>query len=279
MNGLVSIEISNHVADVKLNRPQKLNALSIEMFDAIAAAAHSLVEDTSVRAVVLSGEGKGFCAGIDLQAMQGQSEVIESFLKGSSEFPNRFQAPAWAWRKVPVPVICALHGVAFGGGLQIALGADIRIAHPETQMSVMEIKWGIIPDMSASQTLRDVVRLDVAKELTFSGRIVQADEAQTLGLVTSVSSNAYEAAHEMAAQIAGQNPDAISLAKYLLDNTRNEDETHGLQLEEKLQQQIMMSANQREAVMSQMQKRAAQFAERQHVSLYDDKTRESLKIG
>ena len=269
MSELVSIDINSHVADVKLNRPEKLNALSIEMFDAITEAAHALVENTDVRAVVLSGEGKSFCAGIDLQAIQGQTDVIASFLKGSDEFPNRFQSPAWAWRKLPVPVICALHGVAFGGGLQVALGADIRIAHPESQLSVMEIKWGIIPDMSASQSLRDIVRLDVAKELTFTGRIVSGAEAQALGLVTQLSDSPYESAHSMAAQIAAQNPDAVSMAKYLYDNTRNADETTGLQLEEQLQQRLLVSDNQREAVMSQMEKRAANYSNRSVVSLYN----------
>ncbi|HET8705742.1 MAG TPA: enoyl-CoA hydratase-related protein, partial [Pseudomonadales bacterium] len=176
MAELVTVTVTDHVAEVRLNRPEKMNALSIAMFEAISAAAEKVMQDTSVRAVVLSGEGRSFCAGLDLSNFTAPDGLGQNpFGPGRGGFwPNFYQRPGFLWKEVPVPVICALHGAVFGGGLQIALGADIRIAHPDTKLSVMEIKWGLIPDMSGTQTLRDLVRLDVAKELTFTGRIVEA---------------------------------------------------------------------------------------------------------
>lgn len=262
MSKLLSIEITDHVADVRLNRPDKMNALNMDMFEAITAAGNSVAEDKNVRAVVLSGEGKAFCAGLDLANFSDPEVFKDPFGSGKGGFnPNFYQSPAWVWKDTPVPVICALHGVAFGGGLQIALAADIRIAHPETLMSVMEIKWGLIPDMSASQTLRDLLRLDVAKELTFSGRVVEADEAQSIGLVTMLNDNPRETALEMAKTIALRNPDAISAAKYLLDYAWHGEQETGLALEEKLQALILNSPNQKEAVMAEMQKRKPEFEE------------------
>jgi enoyl-CoA hydratase/carnithine racemase len=161
-----------------------------------------------------------------------------------------------------VPVIAALHGAVFGGGLQIALGADIRMAAPDVKMSVMEIKWGLIPDMSGTQTLRDLVRLDVAKELTFTGRIVQAEEAARLGLVTRIEANPREAAFALARDIATKNPDAIALGKLLLESTWHGDDTRGLETEERLQSKLLMSANQIEAVMAGMEQRPAKFGDR-----------------
>lgn len=263
MTELVTIDIQDHIADVRLNRPDKMNALSWDMFEAITAAARQLAQDKSIRAVVLSGEGRSFCAGLDLANFADPSLAEDPFGPDRGGFwPNYYQQPCYLWKSVPVPVICALHGVAYGGGIQIALGADIRIAHPETKLSVMEIKWGIIPDMSASQTLRDLVRLDVAKELTFTGRVVEAEEARELGLVTSLNDKPLEAAMEMARNIAGRNPDAICSAKYLLENTGHGDDIEGLGMEEKLQARLLGTPNQMEAIMSGMEGRPANFAER-----------------
>lgn len=262
MTELVTIDIHDHVAHVRLNRPEKMNALNWDMFDAINAAGDAVSQDKSIRAVVLSGEGRGFCAGLDLENFAGGLGK-DPFGEGRGGFwPNYYQQPAYVWRQVPVPVICAIHGVAYGGGLQIAMGADIRIAHPQSKLSVMEIKWGLIPDMSASQTLRDLVRLDVAKELTFSGRVVEAAEALSLGLLTRVDEDPVTAALDMARDIAGRNPDAITLGKYLLDNAWHGDDEAGLRLEEVLQARIIGKDNQMEAVMSAMEKREANYTPR-----------------
>jgi len=260
---LVTIDINEHVADIRINRPEKKNALSAELMTAIADAGKTIADNKDVRAVVLSGNGDAFCAGIDINQLSDPDRGPNPFASGrGGYYPNFYQVCAWVWRDCPVPVICALHGVAFGAGLQIALGADIRIAHPETKMSVMEIKWGLIPDMSASQTLRDLVRLDVAKELTFSGRVVPAEEAQQLGLVTKLSESAYEDAMAMARDIATKNPDAISYGKLLLQQTWHGDEMDGLRAEEALQIKVLARKNQMETVMAQMQKRAPEFEPR-----------------
>ncbi len=270
MTELVTVQIKDHIADVRLNRPEKMNALSIPMFEAITATGKELAENKAIRAVVLSGEGRGFCAGLDLANMTDPDFSADPFGAGRGGFyPNFYQLPAYVWKKLPVPVICALHGVAYGGGFQIAMGADIRIAHPGARLSVMEIKWGLIPDMSASQTLRDLVRIDVAKELTFTGRVVEADEALQLGLVTCINDNPREAALEMAAAIARRNPNAISYSKYLFDATWHGDEYAGLRAEERLQAKVIKSANQIEAVMSEMEGRPANYAVRE-LSTFDD---------
>jgi enoyl-CoA hydratase/carnithine racemase len=272
MTELVTVHITNHVADVRLNRPEKMNALSIPMFEAITRVGKELAQNKEIRAIVLSGEGRGFCAGLDLANMTDPDFSTDPFGAGRGGFyPNFYQLPGYVWKKMPVPVICALHGAAYGGGFQIAMGADIRIAHPGTRLSVMEIKWGLIPDMSTSQTLRDLVRVDVAKELTFTGRVVEAEEALQLGLVTSVNENPRDAALEMAAAIAKRNPNAITYGKYLLDNTWHGDEYEGLKAEERLQAKILKTPNQIEAVMSELEGRAANYAPRD-VATFDDIT-------
>lgn len=264
MSELVTITVADHVADVRLNRPEKMNALSMAMFEAISAAAQQVMRDRSVRAVVLSGEGRAFCAGLDLANFTGpQAFGGNPFGPGRGGFwPNFYQQPGYLWKDVPVPVIAALHGAVFGGGLQIALGADIRIAHPDVQMSLMEIKWGLIPDMSGTQTLRDLVRIDIAKELAFTGRVVGGAEAEKIGLVTRLDEHPHAAAMTLAREIATKNPQAIMLDKLILESTWHGDDARGLELEEKLQASVIMSANQVEAVMAGMQKRPALFSER-----------------
>ncbi len=272
MSELVSVQIDNHVAEVCLNRPEKFNALSWPMFEAITAAGKALSADRSVRAVVIHGAGDHFCAGLDLENFAEFGPGVDIFgpgRGGAGNWPNYYQSPAWVWREMPVPVICAIHGVAYGGGLQIALGADIRIAHPECRLSVMEIKWGIIPDMAATQTLRDLLRLDVAKELTFTGRVVEGVEAADIGLVTQLSEAPLEEARAMAAAIAERNPDAISLGKYLLDATRGGETQAGLALEEALQKRLLGSPNQLEAVMAGLAKRRPDFGDRSFGGYYE----------
>jgi enoyl-CoA hydratase/carnithine racemase len=266
MSELVTIAVTDNVADVRLNRPEKMNAISLAMFEAINQAAEKVMNDRAIRAVVLSGEGRAFSAGLDIGNFTDPSALGGEggpFGPGRGGFwPNYYQKPGYLWKSVPVPVIAALHGAVFGGGLQIALGADIRIAAPDMKMSVMEIKWGLIPDMSGTQTLRDLVRLDVAKELTFTGRIVEAEEAARLGLVTRVETNPREAALAMARDIAAKNPDAIAFGKLLFESTWHGDDLRGLETEERLQAKLLMSPNQIEAVMASMEKRTARFADR-----------------
>lgn len=266
MADLVTIDIDQGVADVRLNRVEKYNALSGEMFAAIIEAGESLAENRAVRAVVLSGNGRGFCAGLDMSSFQGMAGGGRSGGGGTASLltrderpENHAQRPAYVWKRLGVPVIAAIHGVAFGGGCQIALGADIRFATPDAKLSVMEIKWGLIPDMSLTQTLRDLVPLDVAKELTFTGRILSGTEARALGLVTHVVDDPLAAALELAREIAGKSPDAIRAGKQLLESSWHADERAGLELESKLQTALIGSANQLEAVKANFENRAPQF--------------------
>ncbi|MBU2645994.1 crotonase/enoyl-CoA hydratase family protein, partial [bacterium] len=213
MSELVTLTVKDNIGFVKLNRPEKYNALSAAMFQKIIEVGETVMKDKAIRVVVLSGEGKGFCAGLDFENFQrlaSGEKSVNLFERTYSTPANIAQQVAYIWKQVPVPVIAALHGVAFGGGLQIALGADIRLAAPDTRMSVMEIKWGLVPDMSATQTLCDLVRLDVAKELLFTGRIVEAVEAAELGLVTRICADPLVEAETLARQIAEKSPDAIA---------------------------------------------------------------------
>ncbi len=263
MTDLVTIEIVEGVADVRLNRPDKYNALSPEMFRSLVDAGERLAELRELRAVVLSGNGRGFCAGLDMRSMQGLGDAnrkTSGALMQTAEGPANFgQRSAYVWKALPVPSIAAIHGVAYGGGCQIALGTDIRFAAPDAKMSVMEIKWGLIPDMSISQTLRDLVPMDVAKELMFTGRILNGEQAQALGLVTHVVDDPHAAAMELAREIAAKSPPAVRSGKKLLESSWRADTAAGLSLEASLQAELIGSPNQMEAVQANFEKRAPQF--------------------
>ncbi|HEX2485570.1 MAG TPA: crotonase/enoyl-CoA hydratase family protein [Myxococcota bacterium] len=250
------------VADVRLNRPDKLNALDAEMFDALVAAGESLARERGVRAVVLSGEGRAFCAGLDFSGFRqtAQGGPSRNLFDRSAPSPaNHAQRAAWIWRELPVPVIAAVHGVAYGGGLQIALAADVRLLAPDARLSVRELHWGLVPDMSGTQTLRHLVRLDVAKELTYTARIVGAEEAVRLGLATRVAESPRDEAFALAREIAGRSPDAVRAAKRLLEGAYEGDVASGLRLEEELQRSVIGKPNQVEAVRANLEQRPPRF--------------------
>ncbi len=261
MSDLVTISIENGVADVRLNRPDKYNALSPEMFEAVVAAGESIAANRSVRAVVLSGEGKGFCAGLDfetfMQVKSSGKNVLEEKTDGT--YPNPFQNAAYVWKQLSIPVIAALRGSAFGGGMQIALGADIRLAGPDVRLSLMEVKWGLVPDMAVSQTLRDLVRIDVAKDLIFTGRIIGAEEAKQLGLITRICDDPLAEALKMANGIVQKSPNAIIAGKRLIETAWHGTPEEGFKLEEKLQVSLLGSPNQVEAMQANFEKRAPNF--------------------
>ena len=184
----VSIDVADHVAIVTLNRPDKHNALDVPMFDAIIGAARRLSADPGVRAVVLHGSGRSFCSGLDVTAVMTSSSDGDALTRPLHDPPpNHFQQAAYEWILAPMPVIAAIHGHCLGGGLQIALGADIRIASPDANLSVLEVRWGLIPDMAITRTLPRLVGIDVAKELAFTGRAFSGEEAHALGVVTHLS--------------------------------------------------------------------------------------------
>lgn len=268
MSERVTIDLKDGVADVRMVRTDKLNAIDGAMFSALTEAGKALCADRAVRAVVLSGEGRAFCAGLDMESFaamagaprSGDSATENLFERGPSG-ANRAQSAAWIWQEVPVPVIAAVHGVAYGGGLQIALAADLRIVAPDARMSVMEVKWGLIPDMTASQTLRRLLPLDVALELTLTGRVVSGSEAKALGLATRLSEQPREDALALAAEIATKSPHAIRAAKRLFQETWHAPTADGLRLEESLQRTLIGGPNQVESVKANFEKRAPRFVD------------------
>jgi enoyl-CoA hydratase/carnithine racemase len=256
------VEIADHVATVTLARPDKHNALDPPLFQAILEAAERLSSEPGVRAVVLHGEGPSFCSGIDIMSLASAGAGLGAFtaqLDGS--VPNVFQRVAYDWVRLPVPVIAALHGNTFGGGLQIALGADIRIAAPGTRMSVMEVKWGLVPDMSLSRTLPRLAGIDVAKELTFTGRVFTGEQAAELGLVTRLADDPLAAAQALAAEIAAKSPDAVRAAKRLLDESWTAPPEATLRLEADLQRSLIGTPNQMAAVQAGFTKQPAEFVD------------------
>jgi enoyl-CoA hydratase/carnithine racemase len=270
MSDRVVVNVVDGVADVRLNRPEKLNALDSAMFQALVETGAELARDRGLRAAVLSGEGRAFCAGLDFASFQafanrgeGDGGRTPSLLsrEDAESLANFAQRAAWVWTELPVPVIAAVHGVAYGGGLQIALGADLRLVAPDARLSVMEIKWGLVPDMSGTQTLRRLARLDVVKELTYTGRVVSGTEAVALGLATRAVESPRESALELAREIAARSPDAIRAAKRLLDASGVVGIAEGLRLEEELQRSLIGRPNQVEAVRANVEKRAPRFGD------------------
>lgn len=257
----INISIHDHVAEVTLDRATKLNALDLKMFTGLGEAAETIAKDRSVRAVVLRGAGGNFSAGIDLTMMSaGGKETFAKLLEPiAPSAANFFQRAAFAWRDLAVPVICAIEGVAFGGGLQVALGADVRFASPDARFSIMESKWGLIPDMGLSTTLRHLVRPDRVKELAWSARVFDSQEAQALGLVTAVVDKPYEAAQQLAVDCASKSPDAVRGVKTLVNRAWQYSDADALSLEARLQGSIIGRRNQLEAVMANIEKRPASF--------------------
>jgi enoyl-CoA hydratase/carnithine racemase len=269
MNDRVSVVMSDGVADVRMVRADKMNALDAAMFEALVETSDRLGRENGLRAVVLSGEGRAFCAGLDMGRFAAMNETGGNGIAGGEKrdlrvrthgLANFPQAAVWGWRQLPVPVIAAVHGVAFGGGFQLALGADMRFLAPDARMSIMEIKWGLVPDMAGTPILASLVRDDILRDLTFTGRIFSAQEAQGYGLATRICEDPRAAALEVAREIAGKSPDAIRAAKRML-NRLSVDPGPALLAESVEQVQLMGSPNQREAVRANLEKRAPRFAD------------------
>lgn len=259
----VSVD-ADGVAEVAMVRSDKMNALDEAMFRSLMAAIDRLRSDAAVRVVVLHGEGRAFCSGLDKSrfgdmAGGGTQGTLGDLVPRTRGIANGAQSVAWGWRELPVPVIAAVHGVAFGGGLQVALGADIRIASPDLRMSVLEIQWGLVPDMAGIVLLTELCRADVARDLTFSGRIVGGEEAVRIGLATRLADDPLQAARELAREIAGRNPDAIRAGKRLLNGASPVDARAVLLAESHEQQRLIGSPNQVEAVRAGLERRAPVF--------------------
>jgi enoyl-CoA hydratase/carnithine racemase len=268
MDERITVEVSNGVADVRMVRIDKMNALDDAMFQALIDTGEALKGRADVRAVVLSGEGRAFCAGLDMgnfaKMASGERRGGGDTLVKTERTPggsNRAQHAVMVWRELPQPVIAAVHGVAFGGGFQLALGADIRFVTADARMAVLEIKWGLIPDMAGMVILKGLVRDDVARELTYTGRIFNGEEALAMGLATRVCADPRADALALAAEIAGKSPSAIRAGKRLLNMVEDNDQFAILKAESVEQTALIGSPNQVEAVMSNLQKRAAVYAD------------------
>jgi enoyl-CoA hydratase/carnithine racemase len=264
MHDRIKITIDEGIADVRLNHAEKMNALDPDMFDALTEAGAKLRADPTLRAVVLSGEGRAFCSGLDLESFMRMTTAdddprIKNLAERRHGIANWAQHVVWLWRELPVPVIAAVHGVAFGAGLQIALGADMRYVAPGTGLSIMEVKWGLIPDMAGPQLMRHLVREDVVRELTYTGRVFTAEEALAYGFATRIVENPHAEGMAVAQEIAQKSPDAIRAAKRLLNMVRVSDPLTGLIVESAEQQNLIGGVNQVEAVRANLEKRAPHF--------------------
>jgi enoyl-CoA hydratase/carnithine racemase len=260
---VVLVDIHEGLAHVRLNRPDKHNGIDFELLDGVVAAAQSLKKDRSLHAVLLSGEGPSFCAGLDFKSVLAKpAKAALVYLELWKPYANKFQRWSLAWREIGAPVIAAIHGHCYGGGLQLALGADLRVAAPDAKLSVMESKWGLIPDMGGAALLRELLPIDVAKELTFSGRILSGTEAQRLGLVTHVADDPLVRARELAAEFAVRSPDAVAAAKFLLQEAWSARESFAAAAERRWQRRLLGFANQRISVARQLHRSAQPFKPR-----------------
>jgi len=272
MSDRINVSITDGVADVRLTRADKMNALDEAMFAALVATGERLKVEPGLRAVVLSGEGRAFCAGLDMgnfgrmaQGLPDGAAKTESGGGGlgarTHGLANRAQYAVWVWQEIPVPVIAAIHGVAFGGGFQLALGADMRFVTADACLAILEIKWGLVPDMAGTQILWRLAREDVIRELTYTGRVFSGAEALTFGLATRVCADPHAEALSVAREIASKSPDAIRAAKRLLAAAPLDGPAAGLMRESVEQGALIGSPNQVEAIKANMAQRAPIFAD------------------
>jgi enoyl-CoA hydratase/carnithine racemase len=267
MNDRISITmLEDGIADVRMTRVDKMNALDGAQWNALVEAIDQLKATPGLRVVVLSGEGRAFCAGLDLSSLQGDRDPGASSAGGTlgdrtKGISNNAQYAAYGWRELPVPVIAAVHGVAFGAGSQIMAGADIRIVHPDTRIAIMEMKWGLVPDVGGMPLWRTQVADDVLREMIYTNREFNGVEAKEMGFATHVSDDPHAKAMELARVIANKNPHAIRGAKRMCDALATATDAQLLQMESDEQLKVIRTPNQMEAVMSEMQKRKPNFAD------------------
>lgn len=263
MSDRITVEVTDGIAYATLNRPDKLNAIDLPMLGAMASTPEKIARDRSIRAVILQGDGKSFCAGLDFASVgKDQLGMAKSFAKLPVQTTNTFQKACWAWRELPVPVIAVTRGHCFGGGLQLALAADFRYTTPDCQFSVMEGKWGLIPDMTGSVTLRELVGIDVAKRLTMTAEIFDGTTAKELGLVSGVADQPLASAHELAVKIAERSPDAVAASKRLFHDTWTASPRAAFWAESELQFKLLRGKNAGIARKAAAAKQQPQWVER-----------------
>jgi enoyl-CoA hydratase/carnithine racemase len=262
----ILVEIAGGVADVRLNRPDKLNALDPGMFEALVAVGERLAQTPALRVVVLSGAGRGFCSGLDKgtfasMASERRDLALSDLKTRTHGIANAVQQAALEWRDLSVPVIAAIHGVALGGGFQIALGADIRYVAPNARLSILEVKWGLVPDMGGIALMRELARSDVVRELAMTGRMFSGVEALTYGFATAVHADPLAAAQATAREIAGRSPDAVRAIKRLLNRASDDDAAKLLIAESSEQSHLIGSPNQIESIRAAVEDRPAKFVD------------------
>jgi enoyl-CoA hydratase/carnithine racemase len=262
-SSLVTCTVTDGIAHVRLARPEKLNALTLQTLAELVSTAHVLRRDKTLRAVVLSGEGESFCAGLDFGAvLKNPVGIIGAFTPRPWRGTNTFQEACWAWRRLPVPVIAAVHGHCYGGGLQIALAADFRVATPDSEWSVLEARWGLIPDMTGIRSLAELVGIDTAKLLTMTARKISGKEARDLGLVTELAADPEHAALDLARELSGRSPDTVAAAKRLFDRTWTSSPRRTFARERLEQLFLLGNANTKAAREAAFAKVAPQFGPR-----------------
>jgi enoyl-CoA hydratase/carnithine racemase len=271
MENRIDLKIENHIAHAHMIRGDKMNALDADMMDALIECGERIKADKTIRAVVLSGEGRAFCAGLDMGNFTKMAEGGDAGVSGGGErqklavrthgLANRPQKVAFTWREIEVPVIAAAQGFALGGGFQLFMGADMRYAAPGTKFSIMESRWGLVPDMGTTHVMAQVAREDIVKELAFTARIFEADEAYEHGFLTRITDNPIEAALETATAIAARNPEAIRGTKRLFNEPADRHVADTLMLESVLQDEIIGYPNQIEAVKAELEGRAAVYTD------------------
>lgn len=263
MSERVRLEIRNEVAYVTMVRTDKYNALDWDMLCELVDAADSIAADRSIRAVILQGEGKAFCSGLDFPSFTRQPmRMVRGFLKYGVKTTNLFQEVAWCWRRLPVPVIAVLHGYCYGGGLQIALAADFRFATPDCEFSILEAKWGLVPDMTGTVTLRELLPMDQAKLLTMTGRLFRSEEARQLNLVTGVTDDPLAKAEALVAELKTRSPDAVAAAKQLFQETWVAGVRRAFSRESRIQLGLLLGKNQKIATEANFKKQKPDFLPR-----------------
>lgn len=265
----IELTIENHVAHAVLSRADKMNALDLEMLEAIPIVGRRIRAEPSIRAVVLSGDGGNFCAGLDkanfTAIMENKSILLDPenpqlvLADRTHGLSNALQHVVWLWRRLSVPVFVAIDGVALGGGLQIALGGDCRYATANSQFSILEMKWGLIPDMGSTQIMRHMIRDDVIRELTYTAKTFGAEQAKEWGFITDIVDDPVAHAMSIAHEVANRNPDAIRAAKRVIEAANYQSVAEGLLMESREQDKLIGHSNQIEAVMSQFQKRKPNY--------------------
>lgn len=262
-NPVVTLTRDGSVARVCLNRPDKHNALNVDVITGLLRIARSLRRDRDLRAVILHGEGPSFCSGLDFpQVTRRPGWALRSFVTRAARGTNVFQEVCWAWRRLPVPVIAAIHGSCFGGGLQLALAADFRLATPDARLSILEAKWGLIPDMSGSAALRELLPIDQAKLLAMTGRTLSGEDALALRLVTAVVGDPIGEARALTAELMTRSPDAVAGTKKLFQDNWVADEAEAFRTERRVQAHVLMGKNQRIALKANAKKEPPRFGRR-----------------